>query len=74
MSDPIYHMFKNPSIGVSQHLVFTQPWTISYNAFNRAADNHILYKYACHEGNARNLKLMTGTDTAAAVSLEHVAR
>ena len=43
--------------------VFTQPWTISFNAFNRAPEGHILYEYACHEGNARNLKLMTGTDT-----------
>lgn len=54
--------------------VFTQPWTISYDAFNRGAEDHILYEYACHEGNARNLKLMTGTDTEALVSLEHVAR
>ena len=54
--------------------VFTQSWTISYDAFNRAADDHILYEYACHEGNARNLKLMTGTDTEARVALEHVPR
>ena len=40
--------------------VFTQPWTISYDAFNRAPEGHILYEYACHEGNARNLRLMTG--------------
>ena len=44
--------------------VFTQSWTISYNAFNRAPEDHVLYEYACHEGNARNLKLMTGTDVA----------
>ena len=42
--------------------VFTQPWTISYDAFNRAPEGHILYEYACHEGNARNLRLMTGID------------
>ena len=42
--------------------VFTQPSTISYNAFMLGADDHMLYEYACHEGNARNLKLMTGTD------------
>jgi hypothetical protein len=54
--------------------VFTQPWTISYAAFNRATEDHILYEYACHEGNARNLKLMTGTDTDALVALEHVPR
>ena len=40
--------------------VFTQPWTIAYDAFNRAPEGHILYEYACHEGNARNLRLMTG--------------
>lgn len=40
--------------------VFTQPWTISFDAFNRAPEGHQLYEYACHEGNARNLKLMTG--------------
>ena len=28
----------------------------------RAPEGHILYEYACHEGNGRNLKLMTGTD------------
>ncbi len=54
--------------------VFTQPWTISYDAFNRAAEDHILYEYACHEGNARNLKLMTGTDSTASIRLEHVPR
>ena len=43
--------------------VFTQPWTISYDAFNRAPEGHILYEYACHEGNARNLRLMTGAGT-----------
>ena len=42
--------------------VFTQPWTISYDAFNRAPEGHILYEYACHEGNARNLRLMTGVE------------
>jgi hypothetical protein len=47
---------------ISDPQVFTQPWTISYDAFNRAPEGHILYEYACHEGNARNLKLMTGID------------
>ena len=42
--------------------VFTQPWTIKYEGLVRAPSDHILYEYACHEGNARNLKLMTGTD------------
>lgn len=42
--------------------VFTQPWTLKYEGLRRAPEGHILYEYACHEGNARNLKLMTGTD------------
>ena len=42
--------------------VFTQPWTLRYEGLRRAPDDHILYEYACHEGNARNLKLMTGAD------------
>ena len=41
--------------------VFTKPWTINYEGLTRAPDGHVLYEYACHEGNARNLKLMTGT-------------
>jgi len=54
--------------------VFTQPWTISYNAFMRGEEDHILYEYACHEGNARNLKLMTGAGGDISVALEHVAK
>ena len=42
--------------------VFTQPWTIAWNAFTRAPEDHILYEYACHEGNGRNIKLLTGHD------------
>jgi len=42
--------------------VFTQPWTISFNALQRAPDDHMLFEYACHEGNSRNLSLMTGVD------------
>ena len=54
--------------------VFTQPWTISYDAFMRGNEDHILYEYACHEGNARNLKLMTGAGGEVSVALEHVAK
>ena len=54
--------------------VFTRPWTISYNAFMRGEEGHILYEYACHEGNARNLQLMTGADTDARVALEHTVK
>lgn len=42
--------------------VFTQPWTIEYDGLRRAPEDHMLYEYACHEGNARNLKLMTGVE------------
>jgi hypothetical protein len=42
--------------------VFTQPWKIQFNAFTRAPADHQLFEYACHEGNARNIKLMTGFD------------
>ena len=54
--------------------VFTRPWTISYNAFMRAEEGHMLYEYACHEGNARNLKLMTGADADVRVALGHVVK
>jgi hypothetical protein len=42
--------------------VFTKPWKISFNAFLRAPKDHQLFEYACHEGNGRNVKLMTGFD------------
>ena len=42
--------------------VFTQPWTIAFDAFHRAPPDHQLFEYACHEGNARNVKLLTGVD------------
>jgi len=42
--------------------VFTQPWKIQFNAFTRAPADHQLFEYACHEGNGRNVKLMTGFD------------
>jgi hypothetical protein len=42
--------------------VFTRPWTIRFNAFTRAPADHQLFEYACHEGNGRNVKLLTGFD------------
>jgi hypothetical protein len=42
--------------------VFTRPWKIQFNAFTRAPADHELFEYACHEGNSRNIKLMTGFD------------
>jgi hypothetical protein len=42
--------------------VFTQPWTIAWYAFARAPKDYVPIEYACFEGNAKNLKLMTNTD------------
>ena len=42
--------------------VFTQPWTIAFDALMRAPEDHMLFEYACHEGNGRNISLMTGAD------------
>jgi hypothetical protein len=42
--------------------VFTKTWKIRFNAFTRAPADHQLFEYACHEGNGRNVKLMTGFD------------
>lgn len=46
--------------------VFTQPWTIEFDALRRAPEDHMLFEYACHEGNGRNLSLMTGADVGRA--------
>ena len=46
--------------------VCTQPWTVAVNALRRAPEGHMLFEYACHEGNGRNLSLMTGSDVDAA--------
>jgi hypothetical protein len=45
--------------------VFTQPWTIEFNALQRAPNDHMLFEYACHEGNGRGISLMTGADLEA---------
>ena len=50
---------------ISDPEVFTQPWTIEFNALRRAPEGHMLFEYACHEGNGRNLELMTGADVDA---------
>jgi len=42
--------------------VFTRPWKIEFNAFTRAPADHQLFEYACHEGNTRNIKMLTGYD------------
>jgi hypothetical protein len=46
--------------------VFTKSWTIEFDALRRAPEDHMLFEYACHEGNGRNLSLMTGADVDAA--------
>jgi hypothetical protein len=42
--------------------VFTQPWTLAWYAFARAPKDYVPIEYACFEGNAKNLMLMTNTD------------
>ena len=46
--------------------VFTQPWTIVFDALRRAPEDHMLFEYVCHEGNGRNISLLTGADIDAA--------
>ena len=42
--------------------VFTQPWTVAWYAFARAPQDYVPVEYACFEGNAKNILLMTDTD------------
>ena len=42
--------------------VFSAPWTIAFDAFKRAPKDHMLYEYACFEGDFRHISLMTGID------------
>jgi hypothetical protein len=42
--------------------VFTQPVTLAWYAFARAPKDYVPLEYACFEGNANNLMLMTNTD------------
>ncbi len=42
--------------------VFTQAWTVDFVGLRRAPEDHMLFEYACHEGNGRGLSLMTGVD------------
>jgi hypothetical protein len=43
--------------------VYTQPWTVAYDAMKRAPADYVPVEYACHEGNERNIELMIGVDT-----------
>jgi hypothetical protein len=47
---------------ITDENVFTQPWTVAWYAFARAPKDYVPIEYACFEGNAKNVKLMTGTD------------
>ena len=42
--------------------VFTQPWKVDFVGLRRAPEDHMLFEYACHEGNGRGLSLMTGVE------------
>jgi hypothetical protein len=47
---------------ITDENVFTQPWTVAWYAFARAPKDYVPVEYACFEGNAKNLLLMTHTD------------
>jgi len=47
---------------ITDENVFTQPWTLAWYAFARAPKDYVPVEYACFEGNAKNLLLMTHTD------------
>ncbi len=47
---------------ITDEEVFTQPWTLAWYAFARAPKGYVPVEYACFEGNAKNLLLMTNTD------------
>ena len=42
--------------------VFTRPFKIAWNAFQRAPKDHQLYEYACFEGDHDTVRRMTGVD------------
>jgi len=42
--------------------VFTRPFKIGWNAFQRAPKDHQLYEYACFEGDHDTVRRMTGVD------------
>ena len=47
---------------ITDEEVFTQPWTVAFYAFSRAPKDYVPVEYACFEGNAKNIFLMTDTD------------
>ena len=42
--------------------VYTRPWSFRFDAFKRGKPNHQLFGSACHEGNRKNIQLLTGVD------------
>jgi hypothetical protein len=49
---------------ITDENVFTQPWTVAWYAFARAPKDYVPIEYACFEGNAKNVLLMTNTDVS----------
>jgi hypothetical protein len=47
---------------ITDEKVFTQPVTLAWYAFSRAPKEYVPIEYACFEGNAKNILLMTGID------------
>lgn len=47
---------------ITDEKVFTQPWTVTWYGFARAPKDYVPIEYACFEGNAKNVLLMTNTD------------
>ena len=47
---------------ITDEKVLTQPWTLAWYAFTRAPKDYVPIEYACFEGNAKNILLMTNTD------------
>ena len=47
---------------ITDEKMFTQPWTVAWYAFSRAPKDYLPIEYACFEGNAKNILLMTNTD------------
>jgi len=47
---------------ITDEKVFTQPVTMAWYAFARAPKDYLPIEYACFEGNAKNILLMTNTD------------
>ena len=49
---------------ITDEKVFTQPWTVAWYGFARAPKDYVPIEYACFEGNAKDVLLMTNTDVS----------